>query len=274
MLKDGNEIDSDIIIGADGIWSVIAQKTGLRKKGMNVGICVFEEYPVDEKTMDKYFGPERLGYIHSKFNFIPGYGWVFPKKKHLNIGVGFIHFVKQKTTDKKSLLDLYSQYITILKKEKIIPENIKIGKCKGGALPVYPLEKTYSERVILVGDAAGFINPLSGEGIYYAMASGEIAANIIVKCFEKNDFSNRSLSEYQKNWKKDFGKEIKMFYRFTSRYKEVKDETIFRLANSDQKLKDLLVRILIGQISISKNKWKIFRRFLYANIKNRMKKSE
>jgi len=273
VLKDGSRVDSDIVIGADGIWSVIAQKAGLRKKGISIGICVFEEYEVDEKTMDTYFGSRRLGYIHSQFNFTPGYGWVFPKKKHINIGIGYVHYSEQKTPDRKNLLDIYNQYITILKRDGMIPKRLKTGKCQGGALPVYPLEKTYSNRVILVGDAAGFINPLSGEGIYYAMVSGEIAANTIAKCYEKNDFSDRFLSKYQKSWKKDFGKDIKTFKGFSKYYKATEDETIFRLASKDQKLTELLAGILIGQISINENKWKILRRFLCAYIKNRIKKS-
>jgi len=272
ILKDGIKIDSKIVIGADGIWSIIAKKTGLRKEKMNIGICVFEEYELDEKTMNEYFGSGRLGCIHSQFNFTPGYGWVFPKKKHINIGFGHIHYAKQRTIDKKNLLDFYNQYIAILKRDKIIPDKIKIGKCQGGALPVYPLKKTYSNRVILIGDAAGFINPLSGEGIYYAMASGEIAADILVKCFKKNNYNESCLSKYQKNWKKDFGKDIKIFKSFSKRYKAKKDETVFRLASKDQKLTDLLAGILIGQISLNKNKWKILRRFVYAYIKDRIKK--
>ena len=131
--------------------------------------------------LDKYFGELRLGYIHSKFDSLNGYGWVFPKNKHINIGIGELDYNPQQNKSKTNLKNVYYNYISTLKKQKLIPEKIKINNIKGGAFPIIPLNKTYSKKVILVGDAAGFVNPVSGEGIYYAMASGQLAAETIQK---------------------------------------------------------------------------------------------
>lgn len=269
----GTTIDSDIIIGADGVWSLVAKKIGLRKKNNPIGLCVFEEYELDKEMLDKYFGELRLGYIHSKFDNLNGYGWVFPKNKHINIGIGELDYNPQQNKNKTNLKNVYYNYISTLKKQKLIPEKIKINNIKGGAFPIIPLNKTYSKRVILVGDAAGFVNPVSGEGIYYAMASGQLAAETIQNALESKDASEKFLSKYQKNWKKDFGKELRLMYWFAKRQSRTKSEKNFRLLKDDEKLNQLLSKVMAGHLSFNEYKWKIARRYLYCLIKDFLKKT-
>ena len=170
-LDHENVIDSELIVGADGVNSAIARTQGLRSRGTEKGICILQEFEVDEKIMDDYFKKSRHVYVHSRFKTAQGYGWVFPKKQHLNIGFGIIQ-VDKTQQQKLNLLKCYQEYIALLKEEDLIPRDLKEEPVKGGALLTHPLEKTYGDRLLLVGDAAGFINPLSGEGIYYAMVSG------------------------------------------------------------------------------------------------------
>lgn len=260
ILDDDTEVDSKIVVGADGIWSTVAKKTNLASITGNTGMCVFEEYKLDENIIETFFGKEKICYIHIKFEDIPGYGWVFPKKNHLNIGV-----VKLYST-KMNLLNIYKDYFNFLKKTSVIPSNLKMGQCKGGALPLAPLEKTYGNRVILVGDAAGFINPVSGEGIYYAMSSGEIAAKIICESLNNNDTSEKFLSKYQNNWKKDFGKDIDVFLGAAISVNE-DDDKFIRLASKDEKLADIALSILHGSLSINEYKWKLIKRYIYVKLK-------
>jgi len=213
LLNDGTNVESQIVIGADGVWSNIAKKSGLNQSRKNVGICLFQEYPMSSETLDRFFGEKRLCHIHMKLQGIAGYGWVFPKKEHLNIGIVEYRLAVSHPKGKTNLKEAYKNYINILKGSKIIPDDLKMGRVKGGALPIFPLEKTYSDRVILCGDAGGFINPVSGEGIYYAMSSGEIAARVITEALEAGETDERFLSMYQKNWKNDFGKDIKLLLR-------------------------------------------------------------
>jgi geranylgeranyl reductase family protein len=273
LTDKGTIINSDVIIGADGVWSLVAKKIGLRQKNNPIGLCVFEEYELEKEILDKYFGELRLGYIHSKFKKIKGYGWVFPKKKNINIGIGELEYNPEKNKSKTNLKNIYYDYISLLKQQKLIPEKIKIERIKGGAFPIIPLNKTYSERVILVGDAAGFANPVSGEGIYYAMASGQIAAETIKKALEFKDTSEKFLSKYQKNWKKDFGKELKLMYWFAKRQSRTKSEKNFRLLKNDEKLNQLLSKVMAGHLNLDEYKWKIARRYLYCLIKDIFKKT-
>ena len=272
IFDDNTKIGTRIIIGADGIWSTVAKKTGLRKRDIKIGFSVVEEYEVDEEIMDKYFGKRRLGYIHSKFQNVTGYGWVFPKKKHLNIGIGVIEY-NPKNKEFNNLKEIYGNYLSVLKKQKLIPDNIKIKKIKGGALPVCPLDKTYSNRVLLIGDAGGFINPTSGEGIYYAMASAEIAAETIEESLNCQDTSEKFLSNYQKKWKKDFGKELRLLYWVSKIQKKSKNsEKNLILLYKDEKLRQLLMESMAGNLDIYQYRWKILRRFIYDSIKYKLHK--
>jgi geranylgeranyl reductase family protein len=270
ILDDGSHLDSKIIIGADGVWSVVAKKLGLRKKGFEYGVCVLQEIELDEKTMDKYFKKTRHCYVHSRYGNITGYGWVFPKKEHLNIGIGGgdLNFYKDK---KINLLKIYKNYISYLQKNNMIPDNYKTTPIKGGALPIYPLEKTFSKRAILIGDAGGFINPLSGEGIYYAMLTGEIAAKVINDALEKEKYSEIFLSKYQTLWKKEFGKDLKLIKKLLLRGAAETSEKIFWAASKDEVLADLIFGVISGEVSIQKCKWKLLRKYLLVLLKNRYK---
>lgn len=269
IVEDGKPIDSEIIVGADGVNSIIAKKTGLCKKGTERGTCVLQEFEIDEAVLDKYFGKTRCCYTHLRFNGILGYGWVFPKKRHLNIGVG------ETTSSKKvkiNLLDYYNKYILFLKETELVPKNLDETPIKGGSLPLHPLEKTYSTRIILVGDAGGFINPLSGEGIYYAMKSGEIAAKIIGEALEKKQTGEKFLRRYQTTWEKDFGRDLDIISKVSQRGSMKSAENVFRVASKDTVLADLMMGVITGELSAQENKWKIVRRFVVGSLKNRIKK--
>jgi geranylgeranyl reductase family protein len=268
-LDHENVIDSELIVGADGVNSAIARTQGLRSRGTEKGICILQEFEVDEKIMDDYFKKSRHVYVHSRFKTAQGYGWVFPKKQHLNIGFGIIQ-VDKTQQQKLNLLKCYQEYIALLKEEDLIPRDLKEVPVKGGALLTHPLEKTYGDRLLLVGDAAGFINPLSGEGIYYAMVSGQIAAKVIAEALEKKQTSQEFLSQYQTRWQKDFGKDIDLILKVVKRGSMEYAETVFKIAYKDPVLTDLMMGVITGQLSVQQYKWKIVRRFFYSSLKNRL----
>ncbi|HWR27222.1 MAG TPA: geranylgeranyl reductase family protein [Candidatus Thermoplasmatota archaeon] len=265
----GRKIDSEIIVGADGVNSTLVRNMGLRASRTEKGICILQEFEVDEKIMDEYFKKSRHCYIHSRFKSASGYGWVFPKKEHLNIGFGIINMDKNQQP-KHNLLNWYQDYITLLKEKNLIPQHLKETPVKGGALLTHPLEKTYADRFLLVGDAAGFINPLTGEGIYYAMVSGQIAAEIITEALEKKQTTQEFLSQYQTRWQNDFGKDINLILKVVQRGSMEYVEKVFKIAYKDPVLTDLMMGVITGQLSVQQYKWKIVRRFFYSSLKNRL----
>jgi len=269
ILKDDTKIDAKIVVGADGVWSFVAKKLGFRGKEYKTTKCVLQEFEVDEKVLDEYFTKSRHCHVHSRFENILGYGWVFPKNNHLNIGVGSFGQVDTGLDEKMNLLDCYKSYLQFLQNNNIIPKNLKDTKIKGGAIPIYPFEKTYGDRVILIGDAGGFVNSISGEGLYYAMASGEDAAIVIAEALDVGRFDEGFLSKFQKLWKKDFGKDLRLYYTMIKKQRKRDGELVFKIADKDELLSELIIGIITGEISINRYKWKIIRRYLFVLIKNR-----
>jgi flavin-dependent dehydrogenase len=192
---------------------------------------------------------------------------VFPKKEHLNVGFGIIQGHKKTPEESLNFLHVYHDYIAFLKEKNIIPKNLTETPVKGGALPTHPLEKTYAHRMLLVGDAAGFINPMSGEGIYYAMASGEIAARVITEALENNNATDQFLSRYETYWRKDFGRDINLIYRIVNRGGIENRERVFQIACQDKILTELMLGVITGELSAYDNKWKIITRYFYASLK-------
>lgn len=271
LLHDGQAIETQVVIGCDGTRSVVAEKTGLGKKLETLCLCLVQEQPMPLKQLDTYFSKKRLVHLFIKVQGIAGYGWVFPKSNHVNIGIGEFQSAVSRSKPRVLLKETYESFITRLKQQKILPENFLIENVKSGILPIFPLEKTYDDRVVLCGDAAGFINPITGEGIYYAMASGQIAAAVIADGLKTQDLSKQFLSSYQVQWNKDFGKDLKLLGRFNKRWGK-SSEKIVRLLTRDKTFAKLIIGVTGGQISISKYKGALIVRYIIASLKDVMSK--
>lgn len=103
-------------------------------------------------------------------------------------------------------------------------------------IPITPLDRTYSERVLAVGDAAGQTKPTTGGGIFYGLLCAEAAAETTLKAFEKGNFGLSAMREYERTWRKKVGLEIKtgaMFRRLGERLTDHDIDDLFRIVQSD-----------------------------------------
>lgn len=82
-----------------------------------------------------------------------------------------------------------------------------------GTIPLGTLARTYGNRVLFLGDAAGMAKPTSGGGVYTGVRAARHAARVIGEAFMRNDCSDALLSEYEKSWKNDFGRELELGMR-------------------------------------------------------------
>jgi digeranylgeranylglycerophospholipid reductase len=98
-----------------------------------------------------------------------------------------------------------------------------------GGIPLKPLSRTYSDRVLVIGDAAGQVKPTTGGGIYYGLLCADFAAETIHQAFKKNDFSKKILSQYEKLWKEKLGRELKIDYFARMFYNRLSDKKIDRI---------------------------------------------
>jgi len=109
-----------------------------------------------------------------------GYAYIFPKRDHVNIGIGYILSYYRETLD-DSPYDLQREFIDDLRRRRIIEGESVRENFTPFLIPVGgPLRRPARGRVLLAGDAGGFVNGFTAEGIYYAMVSGEHAADALL----------------------------------------------------------------------------------------------
>ncbi len=103
-------------------------------------------------------------------------------------------------------------------------------------IPITPLQRTFANRVLAVGDAAGQTKPTTGGGIYYGLIGAKAATQIVVKAFETGNFSSEILRGYEKEWRRHLGGEMRsgaFFRRLVERLTDEEIDGLFRIVQSD-----------------------------------------
>jgi digeranylgeranylglycerophospholipid reductase len=103
-------------------------------------------------------------------------------------------------------------------------------------LPLGSVGRSYAERVLAVGDAAGLVKPTTGGGIYYSVVSGELAADVLGGCLEKDELGAVALREYERRWRNRFQSEFKaqLALRFVAqKMRDTDIDALFMLATTD-----------------------------------------
>ncbi len=191
------EIKSKIVIGADGVESRVGRWGGIKTftdfRDMESGVQVTaSNIPVNQNTLYFYFGKEVAP---------EGYFWIFPKGNNLaNIGLGVSGLIGKK----KSALAYLNDFM-----EAHYPDAPILTRVAGGIPCTITLEKIVTDGLILVGDAARQVNPLSGGGIATGMIGGSIAGRVAGEAILQNNLSH--IYSYEKDWNNRLGKRHKIF---------------------------------------------------------------
>ncbi len=208
-------IETSLIIGADGVESNVGYDAGLAPplKLSDVDSCV----QITMKGIDVEEGYVEFGLGRE---IAPGgYYWVFPKGKDwANVGIGI-----NPTMSDKSAMYYFKKFIENRFKNYSVVEYIT------GAVPVKPLKKISGNGVLLCGDAARLADPLSGGGIANAMWSGSIAGKIAAESIKAGDQSDDFLKKYDKEWDKNYGKEMKIRETVKNVYLRMDDKRLEEL---------------------------------------------
>jgi digeranylgeranylglycerophospholipid reductase len=105
-----------------------------------------------------------------------------------------------------------------------------------GGIPLRPLPRSYGDRILVVGDAAGQVKPTTGGGIYFGLLCADIAADTLAEAFRSGDLSSRKLSRYQKEWRRKIGHELDIEYFARRAYEHLNnkqiDSLIFKLKSN------------------------------------------
>ena len=217
-LGEEKQIQAKIVIGADGLTSRVGRWAGLktlvRMKDM--------EYAVQYSVANVDIEPNKM-IMYVGMNHAPGgYIWVFPKgKKFANIGIG----ISGKYSKHKSAQKYLDEFM-----EREYPDAAILTTMCGGVPCAKPMEKPVADGIMLVGDAAHQINPMTGGGIVAGMKGGWIAGQVAAEAIKKNDYSEDSLLEYPKRMRKDFGKNHERFYKIKEVTEKLTNEELDSIA--------------------------------------------
>jgi digeranylgeranylglycerophospholipid reductase len=230
------EIEADVVVGADGVESKIGYWAGIDTtlKPKDLETCAqytLTNIDCKDAYCDFYLGKE----------IAPGgYVWVFPKGKDVaNVGIGILASLSESGMAKKLLDGFISKDPRLNKGEPI--------RFLAGAVPVALPVETVRDNLVLVGDAARQVDPITGGGLTLCLQGGKIAGEVIGKAVEKQDFSKEMLSEYETGWKEAFGKKLKRNYLVKELLLDMEDKTFNMLADSlkDYKFEELSTLSLI-----------------------------
>ena len=167
---------SRYFIAADGVNSLIARQLGLMHS-RKTGMALEAELEVSQSILD-FYGP----YATFDFGALPfGYGWIFPKNGVLSIGV-----YRAKANKYPQLRKDYENYIS----HQPYLKSFGNRSLRAHPIPIGGQKMVrHSKRCLLVGDAANLADPWLGEGLYYAAKSAGIASDVILRCIQKDNFS-------------------------------------------------------------------------------------
>ena len=216
LIKDQRvEIRAKVVIGADGVESRVGKWAGIDttchiRDMESCAQMTLSGVAVDEGILDFCFGRE----------IAPGgYVWVFPKgKDSANVGIG----ISVERAKERAAIRYLEDFVN-----RRFPKASILTRIAGGVPCATTCKEIVKGSVMLVGDAAHQVNPVSGGGIVSGMIGGMIAGQVAAEALQKNDLVH--LKEYEKRWHKRLGWRHEVFYRIKEAIYQFSDETLNKL---------------------------------------------
>jgi digeranylgeranylglycerophospholipid reductase len=216
------EIRAKITIAADGYESQIARWSGLDTSLKPNDIISAIQYRLcnvqnDDRYCDFYVGSCAPG----------GYLWSFPKGPGVaNVGIGIPATKLHEPGQVKTYLDRWIAQHPAYANGQILE------MVAGGVSLNKPLPKTTMDGMMLVGDAARVINPVTGGGIVHACITGKLAGEIAAEAIHQEDFSEKFLRKYEKAWRDRFEKRLKRNWLVKEKIHALEDDDFNRIVDT------------------------------------------
>ncbi len=213
-----------IVIGADGVETMVGRWAGLdtRVPARDMESCA--QYVL--QGID--FNPDAI-YLQFSNAIAPGgYAWIFPKAVGVaNVGLGLVAL----KTDGRNAREYLDAWIA-----RRFPNGARTGYTVGGVIVHTTIKKTYADGVMVAGDAAHMLNPLSGGGITTAMKAGRLAGGTAAAAICAGDTTERRLSTYHEAWMQLLGEDHLKYYRIKQALENVDDTSFNHLARTVNKI--------------------------------------
>lgn len=211
------EVRAKVVIGADGHWSIIRRSAGLERYFPDYVSCaqyVLGGLELEDPSVNEFWMGER---------YAPGgYAWVFPKSREVaNVGLG----VRVKHT--KPAVEYLKDWVASDPRFR----DAEVLRTNGGICPVSgQLSKIVDDGLMLVGDAAGQLIPMTGAGIHSGIEAGKMAGSVAAGAVRAGDVSAGRLSVYREEFDRYWGKRIRDSGRVLEMLDRFSDEDLNTLA--------------------------------------------
>jgi len=179
VLAGGRRLVGRILVGADGVHSSVARATGLRPQwgDDHLVVTLSKTISLTARQKEACFGTSTI-HVALGFGGSAGYAWAFPGVRHASIGIGV------RGRQAGCLKELYAAWVDGLRGKGMLPKGADLSSPTGAAVPAgaaVEFENHVGKRTVLIGDAGGFASAASGEGIYPAIVSADVASECILK---------------------------------------------------------------------------------------------
>ncbi|MBD3404878.1 MAG: geranylgeranyl reductase family protein [Candidatus Lokiarchaeota archaeon] len=261
VLARGDSFKGHLVVGADGVNSIVAKTLSIREKwpADAVALCIGGEAKLSVEEMSRVITDSKgmsNPALEIYFGLVKwGYGWCFPHSNHLNIGIG---------CRMSQNVDLKKHWSEFLKQLEIM-KGIDIDIRNQSAFRI-PLggenRRVITRRSMLVGDAAGLVSPVTGEGIYYALKSGVLAAKIATKAVREK--SPLLIRTYQDQLEKTIIEELSVA-KFLAKMIFKSKKTIslaLEVAEKDSIIRNYMIDFVTGLKPASEMKRKMMKHML------------
>jgi menaquinone-9 beta-reductase len=239
-----------LVVAADGNSSRLSLAMGLEKRDdrpMGVAVRTYYRSPRHaDDWLESWLelwdrGPENTG---GRARLLPGYGWIFGVGDGTsNVGLGILN--TSTAWGKVDYKDLLKRWLDQTPEEWGFRDENRTQPVRGAALPMgFNRQPHYANGMLLVGDSGGMVNPFNGEGIAYAMESGEIAAQVIGQALARPtaDARERALQAYPQTLKQTYGGYYTVGRMFV---KAIGDDRVMKLATRHGLPHPVLMRFVL-----------------------------
>jgi len=219
--EDEIAIEADIVVGADGVESKVGRWAGLQTtlKPFDLETCA--QYTLSNIELESSYCDFYLG----KKIAPGGYVWVFPKGKDIaNVGIGILASLSKPGLALK-LLDKFIKSDPKLKDGEPI-------RFLAGAVPVAEPIKAVKDNIVLVGDAARQVDPITGGGLMASVEAGKAAGETIGEAVKQQKYDAEFLKSYEEIIEKTLYKKLKRNYVVKEILLDMQDKTLNMLADS------------------------------------------
>jgi flavin-dependent dehydrogenase len=237
------EYNAKIVLGADGYNSIVSRKLGLYKHEPKHWVVALRCYYKNVKDLHDQIE------LHYLDEVIPGYFWIFPLEKgYANIGIGMLHqYIKRRRIDLRKSLEsainspyFKNRFTDATPLEKPIGWNLPVGSKR---------RRSYGNGFLLIGDAAGLIDPFTGEGIGNAMFSAKYAVKTAYEAIAAEDMSANFLAKHEKELWAKIGNELKVSTKLQKigRYRFLLNFVIDKAARNEE-VSNIIAGMLANEV--------------------------